>query len=239
MTNEEFSNGMDTLLNSYGSAAGFGDQASVSELVLDEYEKSLFLTEAQESLVQALYAGEAIGNESYEETERLRRYLSTLNMEDNIEPTTPNNTGIDGDVKFFKLPEDLWFITYESIKAVSDEECWDGKYIKVIPARQDWYHRQKGNPFRGPSKRRALRIDSSDDLVEIVYPLDIAFYYIRYVRKPRPIVLENLPNGLEVNGVSYYSSCELHSALHKLILNNAVALALRSRGIYNTGNKEQ
>ena len=81
--------------------------------------------------------------------------------------------------------------------------------------------------------------DSSDDLVEIVYPLDIDFYYIRYVRKPRPIVLENLPNGLEVNGVSYYSSCELHSALHKLILNNAVALALRSRGIYNTGNKEQ
>ena len=75
MTNEEFSNGMDTLLNSYGSAAGFGDQASVSELVLDEYEKSLFLTEAQESLVQALYAGEAIGNESYEETRPLVYHL--------------------------------------------------------------------------------------------------------------------------------------------------------------------
>jgi hypothetical protein len=237
MTNEEFSNGMDTLLNSYGSAAGFGDQASVSELVLDEYEKSLFLTEAQESLVQALYAGEAIGNESYEETERLRRYLSTLNMEDNIEPMTPNNTGIDGDVKFFKLPEDLWFITYEAV-ILYEGKCPGHNTLNVLPVTQDEYHRVKKNPFRGTNDRRALRLDLADGVVEIVSDYPIEYYYVRYLKNTTPIILEDLPDDLTIKGESKATECTLHQALHERILERAVETALQSKG-YNIKNENR
>ena len=49
MTTEEFSNEFDTLLNSYGE--------NPSTIELDEYEKSVFLTKAQEEIVIDLYSG--------------------------------------------------------------------------------------------------------------------------------------------------------------------------------------
>lgn len=46
MTNQEFSDGFSVLLNSYNTQALFGEQASQAEITLDEYEKSVFLTQA-------------------------------------------------------------------------------------------------------------------------------------------------------------------------------------------------
>lgn len=230
MNNQEFSDAFATLLNSHGSKAGFGDQDSGRQIVLDEYEKSLFLTKAQEDLVQDLYSGESIEGESYEETERLRRYLSALNKDASIEPDADVDVIIDSNSKVFTLPDDLWFITYEAVKADSDN-CWDGKYIQVVPVRQDNYHRQIKSPFRGASNRRALRLDRDENSVEIIYPLGIEFYYVRYVRKPQPIILETLPEGLTIENRSAASECELNSALHQKILERAVVLAMRSKGI--------
>lgn len=66
MTNREFSNGFDTLVNSYASQEFFGQ--SSNPLNFDEYEKSIFLTKAQEEIVESLYTGKLIGD-SFEETE--------------------------------------------------------------------------------------------------------------------------------------------------------------------------
>ena len=55
MTIQEFSHGFDTLLNSYSKKLLFGDTASAQEINLDEYEKSTFLTEAQEKPQSAEY----------------------------------------------------------------------------------------------------------------------------------------------------------------------------------------
>lgn len=52
MTNEEFSNGFDTLISAYQHSAEFGEQSSLFDASFDEYEKSLFLTQAQEELVK-------------------------------------------------------------------------------------------------------------------------------------------------------------------------------------------
>jgi hypothetical protein len=48
MTSEEFSNEFDILLNTY---------AADGVITVDEYDKSVFLTKAQESLVIDLYTG--------------------------------------------------------------------------------------------------------------------------------------------------------------------------------------
>ena len=53
MTIQEFSNTFDTLLNSYNTTAQFGEPASKREIVLDEYEKSVLLTQAQDIIVKS------------------------------------------------------------------------------------------------------------------------------------------------------------------------------------------
>ena len=51
MTTEEFSNEFDTLLNSYLVTGEFGKVENLSTIKLDEYEKSVFLTRAQEEII--------------------------------------------------------------------------------------------------------------------------------------------------------------------------------------------
>jgi hypothetical protein len=46
MTTIEFSNMFDTLLNSYRDIKSFGATSSMASLELDEYEKSILLTQA-------------------------------------------------------------------------------------------------------------------------------------------------------------------------------------------------
>lgn len=55
MTVNEFSDGFDTMLNSYASKAIFGDQAGNTEVVLDEYEKSVLLTQAQDNVIKSYF----------------------------------------------------------------------------------------------------------------------------------------------------------------------------------------
>ena len=54
MTTEEFSNEFDVLLSTYSDIDGFGKLANIS---FNEYEKSVFLTRAQEELVNNFYSG--------------------------------------------------------------------------------------------------------------------------------------------------------------------------------------
>lgn len=249
MTCEEFSNAFDLLVSSYKRFKDFDNKENLDSIEFDEYEKSMFLTKAQEELVVALYNGRNSSGESFESTEELRRYLSNLVKEDTEEPITNTlgiQLGINSQSKFFTLPEDLWFITYESLK-LPEEQCDAFKEIDIYPVTQDDYNKTKRNPFRGPNDRRALRLDLSDGVVEIIskyntYTLNVK-YYIRYLRKPKPIVLAGLPNGLQIEGISepteYGNSkqaCELHEALHQKILESAVMDALRSKGI--TENKQ-
>ena len=58
----DFSNGFDTLLNSYAREANFGEAAFNGTVVLDEYEKSQFLTKAQEDIVSFIQEGITTGN---------------------------------------------------------------------------------------------------------------------------------------------------------------------------------
>jgi hypothetical protein len=56
MTTQEFSNEFDILLNSFSQQAVFGEQVSKSDLVLDEYEKSVFLTKAQNEILKNYFS---------------------------------------------------------------------------------------------------------------------------------------------------------------------------------------
>lgn len=235
MTTEEFSNEFDTLLNSYSNVKPFGKVPNTVEV--DEYEKSVFLTNAQEEVVIDLYNGKNPFKDSFEKTEEIRRYLSDLIRTYTTSTKEEGYTGLSNKSVFFKLPEDLWFITYEAVNLKDDElGCMDGEGISVIPVTQDEYHRIKKNPFRGPNERRAVRLDLSEKVVEIVSKYNIDTYLIRYLARPRPIILSKLPDNLSINGVSDKTECELNPVIHRAILERAVKLAIRSK-VPNAGKE--
>lgn len=230
MTIEEFSNEFDTLLNSYATINQFGKVENPATIELDEYEKSVFLTKAQEEIVIDLYSGKNPLGDSFEKTEEVRRYLSDLIK---TYTTTDKKVGYVGLSKtsiFFELPKDLWFITYESA-GLEDSRlgCMNGEEISVIPVTQDDYFRISKNPFRGANKRRALRLDIGNGIVEIVSEYNIDRYLVRYVARPEPIVLIDLPDNLSINEVSTKTECKLNPVIHRAILEKAVQLALISK----------
>lgn len=223
MINKEFSDGFDVLLSSY-----YGPNFPT----FDEYEKSIFLTKAQEEITEGLYTGKALGD-SFEDTEQLRRYLSSL-VKTVILPCKAAPNGLSDKSVFAVLPDDVWFITYESVTLNGDSSCINGKEIQVIPVTQDEYHRIKENPFRKPNSRKALRLDVDNSRVELISEEDIRHYLVRYLSRPEPIVLLDLPDGLSINNVKTETECKLNPGIHKMILEVAVSLAIKSR-VQGTG----
>ena len=239
MTTQEFSDAFDTLVSSYRRFKDFDNKEILDSIEFNEYEKSYFLTKAQDELIIALYNGKNVSGESFESTEELRRYLSNLVKEARLQPITNTSglvIGIGSNSKFFTLPQDLWYITYEAVD-IDGARCSTLSPMDVYPVTQDNYNKTKRNPFRGANDRRALRLDLSDGVIEIVCKYIVKDYYVRYLRKPKPIVLVNMPNNLTIDGVGKKSECELHEALHQRILERAVTEALQSKITNNNDNK--
>lgn len=230
MTNKEFSDGFSTLLNSFGITPN---------ITLDEYEKSTFLTNAQEELIIDIYSGRnVVYGKSFEQTEEIRRYLSNLVETYETSTKVTGKLGLSQDSVFFNIPQDTWFITYE-VAFLKDSRlgCLDGIEASVVPLPQDDLYRAKDNPFRGPSKDRVLRLDIKSDLAELISKYNVDKYLMRYISQPTPIILVDLPDGLSINGISTESECELNPVVHRAILERAVQLAIISK-TQLTGNKE-
>lgn len=235
MTTQEFSNGFDTLVNSYRRFRDFDKQETPDTIEFNEYEKSLFLTKAQQELVVNFYNGKNPYGDSFESTEELRRYLDVL-VKTKTYSTADEiaGTGVSDNSVFFKLPSDLGFITLEQV-TYSDESlgCADGSRADVYPVTQDEYGRVKDNPFRGPTRYKVLRLDYGDDVVELVPKYTIGSYLIKYLSRPKPIILEDFPNNLSIDGVSTVNECQLNPILHNTILERAVVMALTSKSVGN------
>ena len=221
MTCEEFSLEFDLLYNNIMSNKAPG---------LSEYEKSLFLTQAQESIVLDIYSGKY--GDSFERTEETTSYLNQLLKQrtyDSGEFTEGNK--LDTRSIFVTLPEDIWFKTGETAYIMDDfYKCnVDGlREVMVFPVTQDTLVRTKRSPFRGPNERRILRLDSGKKQVELISNYEIHSYTVRYLSRPEPIILKELPQGLTIGGKSSPQTCLLNTAIHKAILSKAVLIAKSS-----------
>lgn len=245
MTLDEFSNEFDVLASSYLREGGF-TMSDSSLLAFNEYEKSVYLTREQERFVVALYSG-AGSYGGFELTEQIRRSLDNLLTDVVLEPTERQDSHIADDSQWFALPDGsskpkLWYIVYEAASYENaDENCpkdTDSFPVEVVPVTYDDLHRTKGNPFRGPSRRRALRLDkgrSNTNYVELIPKYKLGKYYIKYIRRPDPIILTDLGD-LEINGVSAATPCCLNEASHRIILDGAVRAAISSRIPPSDGN---
>lgn len=236
MTVQEFSNEFDILYNNIMSNQAPG---------LDEYEKSVFLTQAQEVLIMSLYSGQS---EGFENTEALRRFtnnlIKTYTTETSVATTTEKC--LVKNSKIFPLPADLWFITYEAVSFDTLKNLQEENYdynIMVVPIIQDELHKIYKNPFRAATDSRVLRLDRGEapfefmdeygeveevilDAVELISTSNkpVTSYLVRYLAKPSPIIITDLGD-LSINGISAKTECALHSGLHREILLKAVQLA--------------
>ena len=107
---------------------------------------------------------------------------------------------------------------------------------QVIPISFQEYMRLMSKPFKEPLKRQAWRLmtkGGAANKIEIVLPstdltkYPIRNYVIRYVRKPKPIILTDLSDygDLTIEGQSSASMCELNESTHDAIIQRAVELA--------------
>jgi tRNA1(Val) A37 N6-methylase TrmN6 len=229
MTNQEFSNEFDILYNNIASNQAPG---------LDNYEKSVFLTSAQESLVLEILSGKNPFGDSFEKTEEVRKYLSDI-----IETTEMTKYEGSDIMKLtdksvlYNIPDDLWYTTYETVKFKdSNLNCTSNKVVEVTPVTQDEFSRILKNPFRKPSTTRVLRLDVGGK-IELVSEYDIQSYIVRYVKVLEPIILEDLPEELSIKGISQETNCKLNPALHEAILGRAVQLAKESLALNNLSKR--
>lgn len=202
MTLEELSNEFDVIVNSYDNS---------QSLVFNEYEKSIYLTKAQEYIIKELYR-------NYEGTEELNSYLKTLIKDKTY--TIEDSTNIELD-----YPDNFLYILKEY--ANINTTCKSNNRVDVLPITQDEYNEVVENPFRG-SKSKVLRLE--ENKIKLITDLPIISYTMTYLSNPSPIILIDLPNGLTINNESRKSTTiETSESIHREILDKAVQLAIQSK----------
>ena len=107
MTSQDFAVEFDLLYN---------NALSNSAPELNGYEKSLFLTQAQEEIVRSLYDDKS-NTYGFESKEQIRRRLNTLlkpasSLYDSALNNSLSASKIDSNSKFFKIEDDTWYIAY-------------------------------------------------------------------------------------------------------------------------------
>ena len=221
MNAKEFSNTFDTLLQPYITKESFSEQ---NNLAFDEYEKSIFLTKAQEQIVLELY-------QELEQSEEVRKYLSNLIKTANFAPIGEQDESlINNTFKSYKveLRDTILFMIYEQCTLSDENNCINGRIVSVVPTIHDDLDKVLKNPFKSPNSRKVIRLDF-DNKIELISKYNISNYKVRYLKKPNPIILVKLEDNLSVDNSAEVSSGETNPILHERIVQRAVQLAVQSK----------
>lgn len=217
---QELSNLFDTLLQPFIVKDNFGEQ---NTLAFDEYEKSIFLTKAQEQIVLELY-------QELEQSEENRKYLSNLIKTGNYVPVgEQDETLINNNFKSYKveISNDILFMIYEQCTLSDENNCINNKIVSVVPTIHDDLDKVLKNPFKSPNSRKVIRLDF-DNKIELISKYNISNYKIRYLKKPNPIILVKLED-LNIDKKQEVSNGETNPILHERIVQRAVQLAVQSK----------
>ena len=217
---QELSNLFDTLLQPFIVKDNFGEQ---NTLAFDEYEKSIFLTKAQEQIVLELY-------QELEQSEENRKYLSNLIKTGNYVPIgEQDETLINNTFKSYKveIEDSVLFMIYEQCTLSDEDNCINSRIVSVVPTIHDDLDKVLKNPFKSPNNRKVIRLDF-DNKIELISKYNISNYKVRYLKKPNPIILVKLED-LNIDKKQKVSNGETNPILHERIVQRAVQLAVQSK----------
>lgn len=221
MTLQEFSDQFDVLYNNITSNQAPG---------LNEYEKSVFLTKAQDEIVRKYLdprsnkVQEGIDDSSTRQID-FSMLMKTISRGASDSPEA-NDLIYKGSNIYVEFPSDVLIVLNEVLVvhktnlAVAGDREEPSIPLIVIPINYQDYNRVMSKPYKHPPKYQAWRLMynvagsdwNSPDISTSVYAQLIAHpnetfnvYTIRYVRKPLPIIIEPL-DGLSLEG--YYGTDE-------------------------------
>lgn len=235
MSLKEFSDEFDVLY----------DNASNSAPGLDAYEKSVFLTTAQEEIVLSYFSPKQNKpKEGFDDSEKRQMDFSSL-----IKTRTfTTKTWVTGKLKLedgrdsiylgakkkalLKNIEDLLIIVNEFITV---ERGGTETTLTVVPITYKEYGRLMSKPFKSPKFYQAWRILDNDEEGSTAYLIagpedEITDYSIRYIKKPSPIIVGDIGDlsidGFGKNEKPIPEKCEVDEILHREIIKRAVELAV-------------
>ena len=249
MNNKEFSTEFDIRFNNIMSNQAPG---------VNEYEKSVFLTRAQNEIVRNYFNPKGNKyNAGFDSNEKRQTDFSMLI--NTIKPEQYSNNDyirIDRRSILYTIPmsatdKEIMCLLNETAQIVSNGKTID---ITIVPISYIEYQRLMKKPFNAPFKNQGWRLmsnstysDTDDEhfgtreaIAEIVANIDqqssgiptpsnMTNYIIRYVRKPKPIILIDLKSEygdeMTIDGKSGISTCELDPEIHSEILQRAVEIA--------------
>lgn len=218
MSNQEFSDQFDVLYNNITSNQAPG---------LDEFEKSVFLTKAQDEIVKA-YFNPRLNKpqEGFDDNEKRQIDFSMIMRTKTYSSFTAATFDNKSNSKRVALDKDIMMFINEFADVTRD-----GKSVRltVIPLDYREYSRLMSKPYKRPLQYQAWRILDNSNSVNnaelVIGPNDtLTKYSIRYVKRPRAIILDTL-DGVSLDGISTKQECELDPILHPEILQRAVELA--------------
>ena len=212
MTAQEFSSEFDLLYNNISSAQAPG---------LTEYEKSVFLTKAQDEIIKNYFTNVQGGNkyqQGIEDSEKRYADFSTLLTVAVLNAETTNVVPFDDRGKIFKLPDGkaakkvmiVITETFKTGKATSENKNPPLTSYQVIPLKFDEYIRLMSKPSSDPLKKQVWKLmgnsESGNGSIEIVPHWKdknnaTNKLVLKYIRKPYPIILEDLTaQGFTIEG---------------------------------------
>lgn len=228
MTTQEFSTEFDVLYNNIASNGAPG---------INEYEKSVFLTKAQNELIKAYFLKVSNKLQSGYDDNALQQ----TNFSNLIVLKTYQNNDLEeakyssiANSKSVVMPKNSLFILNEQLLVTDTNN--KNKTLIVVPINGDAYSRLLSKPFKRPLKNQAWRLDVNMESTEDEQYADliptagttIKGYQIRYVKKPTPIILTTLEDGITIDGEFEEMTCKLNPILHPEVLQRAIELAKAS-----------
>lgn len=219
MTENEIRTEFDVMYNNISSGAAPN---------LNDFERSLFLTRAQDELVRMYYAGTNARYTSFEADEEARRYLDTLITE---ETTAPEAHGNKGKFKEYSVPKpaDAMYILRENAENGS-EGCRGGTEVAVNPVRHEDLNRLLANPFKAPNDRKCVRYDTAGAggsvVFRIVSSCPLSGYTVTYLKKPKAVVLGDLTEfEQDIEGATSWQGHDIPDTLMHKVIRRACELA--------------
>lgn len=225
MTNQEFSDQFDVLYNNITSNQAPG---------LNEYEKSVFLTKAQDELVKNHMNTNNQLQQGYDQG--FKRQVDFSNLMRVCEASPYKGTYMKFDIRStaYLIPnkEKVFICVNEMIEPADNY-----RRLQVIPIAYGDYTNMMTKPYKYPLKNQAWKlhtsyVENAGKIVEILLPPDVnkklqSTYVIRYIKRPRPIRLVTFDytyDKVTLDG-NTEQTCELDESLHYEILQRAVELA--------------
>ena len=206
---------------------------------LNIYEWSLLCTRAENEIVKNYFNPK--GNryqEGFDNSPKRQADFSILICSKPLyeEGVLLNTAKLDTRSHVFTIPNEVFLILNEEVREYKQYSgsLQYGKVYTVIPLAYDEYSRLMQKPYKWPLKNQFWRLTSNGnaELIGKSTEGNELEYLIRYVRRPKPIILGDLSeidSSLKIEGESEpllgEQACELPEHMHMEIVQRAVELA--------------